>query len=94
MSPRPYAQGISWRLIGPAIGLWLLAVIALSAIASPATAAQADRPSANVTRTQSAERGSPAEAPALTLVLAGLGLGAGAVAARPARRAVARRRAR
>ena len=94
MSPRPYAQGISWRLIGPAIGLWLLAVIAISGIASPATAAQAERPSANLTRTQTAERASPAEAPALTLVLAGLGVGAGVMAAKPARRAVARRRAR
>lgn len=94
MSPRPHAQGISWRLIGPAVGLWLMAVIALSAFTSPATASQApvERSVATVARTLTTDRPTPAEAPFLTLVLAGIGVAA--LAVRPARRAVARRRIR
>jgi hypothetical protein len=91
MSPRARAQGISWRLIGPAIAVWLFAVIAFASITSPAAAtnqARAHRASAPIARAAS----TASEAPILTLLIAGTGVTAAAV--RPARRALARRRIR
>ncbi len=94
MSPRARAQGISWRLMGPAIGLWLVAVIALSAIASPATASQDSTPRPAQTTEQAARTVSsvPSEAPIVTLIIALLGVAS--ITARPAGRAVARRHTR
>ena len=91
MSPRARAQGISWRLIGPAIAVWLFAVIAFASIASPAAAtnqAPAHRASATIAHAV----GTASEAPILTLLIAGLGVTVAAV--RPLRRASARRRIR
>lgn len=96
MSPRAHAhaQGISWRFIGPGVALWLMAVIALSALTSPATASQApaERSVVTAARTLTTDRPTPDEAPVVTLLLAGIGVIA--LAVRPARRAVARRRVR
>jgi hypothetical protein len=91
MSPRARAQGISWRLIGPAIAVWLFAVIAFASITSPAAAtnqASAHRASTTIAHSVAAA----GEAPILTLLIAGLGVAVAAV--RPLRRASARRRIR
>ena len=91
MSPRARAQGISWRLIGPAIAIWLFAVIAFATVASPAAAtnhAAASRASA----TAAPAVDTASEAPILTLLIAGIGVTA--LAVRPLRRATVRRRIR
>ena len=91
MSPLARAQGISWRLIGPAIAIWLFAVIALASITSPAAAtdeAPAPRASAAVVHSD----GTASEAPIMTLLVAGIVIAA--VAVPPLRRAPARRRIR
>ena len=91
MSPRVHNAGITWWVIGPAVGLWLAAVIVLSAAASPATAGDASTtiPAAAAVAVAVADT---SEAPILTLLVAAVGISA--VAARPARRVVARRRVR
>ena len=91
MSPRARAQGISWRLIGPAIAIWLFAVIAFATVVSPAAATN-DAPARRTSATISHAIAASSEAPILTLLIAGIGVAA--VAARPLRRATARRRIR
>jgi hypothetical protein len=91
MSPRARAQGISWRLIGPAIAIWLFAVIAFATVVSPAAATN-DAPERRVSAALSHASDAPGEAPILTLLFAGIVVAG--VAARPARRATARRRIR
>ncbi|HET9877969.1 MAG TPA: hypothetical protein VFQ81_01500 [Candidatus Limnocylindria bacterium] len=88
MSPRDRGQHIRWWVIGPALGLWLAAVIALSAFATPTTARDAtdQAPVATAVATHDSN-----EAPIMTLTLVAVGVAA--VVLRPARRAVARRRA-
>ena len=91
MSPRARAQGISWRLIGPAIAIWLFAVIAFASVTSPAAAtnqATAHRASASIAHAV----GTASEAPILTLLFAGIGVTA--LAVRPLRRVTVRRRIR
>lgn len=91
MSPRARAQGISWRLIGPAIAIWLFAVIAFATIVSPAAATN-DAPERRVSTAISRVSQAPGEAPLLTLLVAGLVVAG--LAVRPVRRATLRRRIR
>lgn len=92
MSPSTNAERIKWWIVGPAIALWLVAVIALSAFASPTTGNDATPVGTTPSTVRIAEPdGAPSEAPLLTLVVAVIGT---ALVARPARRALARRRIR
>lgn len=89
MSPRNPSEAIRWRLIGPALVLWLAAVIALAAFTSPTLAGDA---STHVPPTTAVAETDTGEAPILTLALVVAGVAA--VALRPARHAVVRRRTR
>jgi hypothetical protein len=86
MSPRERGQRIRWWVIGPALGLWLAAVVALSAFATPTTARDTTAQAPVATAVASHDT---TEAPILTLTLVTVAVAA--VALRPARRAVARR---
>lgn len=89
MSPRVRGARLKWWVIGPAVGLWLAAVIVLSAAAAPATASDA---ATTIPTTAAVAESETSEAPILTLIVAAVGISA--VAVRPARRVVARRRVR
>ncbi|MEO8247237.1 MAG: hypothetical protein ABI622_08995 [Chloroflexota bacterium] len=91
MSPRARAQGISWRLIGPAIAIWLFAVLAFATVVSPAAATN-DAPERRASAAIVHASGAPSEAPILTILFAGIVVAV--VVARPVRRVAARRRIR
>lgn len=92
MSPLPQTERIRWWIIGPAIALWLVAVIALSAFASPASGTDVATEGATWAPSgRLVEPAAPSDAPLLTAVVALVG---GAAVIRPARRVLARRRHR
>lgn len=92
MSPMPQTEQIRWWIVGPAIALWLVGVIALSALALPAFGTDAAAGSATQPpSTRLVEPAAPSDAPLLTAVVALVG---GAAVIRPARRVLARRRHR